>query len=414
KYHGVVDIGIDINDNREATYALVVVLVALNGHLKTPISYYFIRSLNAEERANIITNNLIILSENGINNIRSITFDGAASNLSMIIKLGCNAKENLNETSFLHLISKEPIYVVPDACHMLKLVRNTFSDCDIIDNEGRIISWKCLEKLVELQEKENLYPGTKITRRHIDFHNEKMKVKLAAQVLSARVAKALIFLNHINSEFSEVSPTATFCQMFNNIFDLPIIEENILNYINYIKSLQAVDKKSGVLIPILQSPKKTGFWGFIVGMNSTLHITKYLFEKKVITYFLSYKMSQDHTETFFSSIRRMGGFNNNPTCLQFKRAYKKLMTHVHAIAPENANCTVQDKTYILQSEITTPNVDELDNIFTSFDHDYQSSNSWCWNEYNTEVVTYIAGVVIKSIKKKIKCDVLPKFRGYRN
>lgn len=51
-------------------------------------------------------------------------------------------------------------------------------------------------------------------------------------------------------------------------------------------------------------------------------------------------MSQDHIETFFSSIRRMGGLNNNPTCLQFKRTYKKLMTHVYAIVPEGANCTV--------------------------------------------------------------------------
>ena len=71
-------------------------LVALNGHFKTPISYYFIRSLNAEERTNIITNNLITLNDNDINNIRSITFDGAASNISMIEKLGVqNVKENI-------------------------------------------------------------------------------------------------------------------------------------------------------------------------------------------------------------------------------------------------------------------------------------------------------------------------------
>lgn len=121
KYYGFVDIGMDgndINDDREATYALVIIL-ALNGHFKTPISYYFIRSLNAEERANIITNNLIVLSDNGIKNIRSITFDGAASNLSMIQKLGSNVKEDVTKTSFQHPISKEPIYVVPDACHML-------------------------------------------------------------------------------------------------------------------------------------------------------------------------------------------------------------------------------------------------------------------------------------------------------
>lgn len=73
KSYGLVDVGInldDIDDDREATYAFVVMLVALNGHFKTPISYYFIKSLNAEERANLITNNLIILSEKDIKNIR--------------------------------------------------------------------------------------------------------------------------------------------------------------------------------------------------------------------------------------------------------------------------------------------------------------------------------------------------------
>jgi len=69
----------------------------------------------------------------------------------------------------------------------------------------------------------------------------------------------------------------------------------------------------------------------------------------------------------------MGGLNNNPTCLQFKRAYKKLMIHVHAIVPEEANCTVQDDTQILKSQIETEKSDEIfDNIFTLFDHDYVS------------------------------------------
>lgn len=431
QYHGLVDIGMDINDfndDREATYVFVIMLVALNAHFKTPISFYFIRSLNAEERANIITNNLIILNDNGIKNIRSITFDGAASNLSMIQKLGIpNIKEDLNKTSFDHPITKEPIYVIPDACHMIKLIRNMLNIYNIINDEGRIVSWTFLVKLVQLQEKENIHLGTKITNRHINFHNEKMKVKLAAQIFSTRVSDTLIFLNHTKSEFAEALPTARFCQIFNNIFDimnsrrkfgkneteqcisienLSKIEANINNYITYIKSLKLVDKKSDMVIPILESKRRVGFWGLIFGMNSVLNIAKYLFEKKYISYLLTYKMSQDHIETFFSSIRRMGGLNNNPTCLQFKRAYKKLMTHVHAIVPEGANCSVQDETQILKSQIETEKSDEiLDNIFTSFDHDYESPNGWCWNEYNSEVVTYIAGYVIKTIKNKIKCDM---------
>jgi len=88
---------------------------------------------------------------NGIKDIRSITFDGAASNILMIQKLEIpNIKEDLNKTSFDHSITKEPIYVIPDACHMIKLIRNMLSIYNIIDNEDKIISWTYLVKLVQL------------------------------------------------------------------------------------------------------------------------------------------------------------------------------------------------------------------------------------------------------------------------
>lgn len=40
-------------------------------------------------------------------------------------------------------------------------------------------------------------------------------------------------------------------------------------------------------------------------------------------YLLTYKLSQDYLETFFSAISR-GGFNNNPNVFQLKSAYKRL------------------------------------------------------------------------------------------
>uniref|UniRef100_A0AAV2LW01 Transposable element P transposase-like RNase H C-terminal domain-containing protein n=1 Tax=Knipowitschia caucasica TaxID=637954 RepID=A0AAV2LW01_KNICA len=42
-------------------------------------------------------------------------------------------------------------------------------------------------------------------------------------------------------------------------------------------------------------------------------------------YLLTYKLSQDHLELFFSSVRARGGFNNNPTTTQFTAAYKRLL-----------------------------------------------------------------------------------------
>jgi len=44
-------------------------------------------------------------------------------------------------------------------------------------------------------------------------------------------------------------------------------------------------------------------------------------------FILTYKISQDHLEMFFSAIRAKGGFNNNPTTMQFEAAYKRLLIH---------------------------------------------------------------------------------------
>ena len=40
-----------------------------------------------------------------------------------------------------------------------------------------------------------------------------------------------------------------------------------------------------------------------------------------------------------------------------------------------------------------------------FEHDYVGSNGWWWNEYRDEVVTYIAGAIVRSIKNTLKCEM---------
>ncbi|CAL1671743.1 unnamed protein product [Lasius platythorax] len=166
QYHGQVDLGLDNDESEEATYALVIMLVCLNGHFKTPISYYFIKSLTAKARANIIKEVLTVLHNHGICDIRSITFDGASTNLAMVKHLGANISDVEKDSVFEHFVTKELIVIVPDACHMLKLARNTLAEYNIVDNEGNVIKWSYLIKLVERQEESRLHPATKIRRRH--------------------------------------------------------------------------------------------------------------------------------------------------------------------------------------------------------------------------------------------------------
>lgn len=61
-------------------------------------------------------------------NVVSLTFDGAQSNIRMAKKL--DAEINFTEKSSMYFpnpITKEPIFVIIDACHAIKLVRNALA-----------------------------------------------------------------------------------------------------------------------------------------------------------------------------------------------------------------------------------------------------------------------------------------------
>lgn len=231
KYQGFVDIGTDISSDEElqsfggpkAKYALVFLAVSLNDHWKVPLAYFLISKLTGSERASLLEKCLYLLHATGAKTY-SITFDGAPVNIAMCTALGaCYDYENNFKPWFPHPITNEEVYTFWDACHMLKLCRNTFGEKRIlIDGEGGKIDWKFIDNLVKIQQKQGLNAATKLTSRHVEFNNEKMKVKLAAQVLSVSVSHALTFCERKvkDDDFVNSSATAKFCLMLNNCFDI--------------------------------------------------------------------------------------------------------------------------------------------------------------------------------------------------
>ncbi|TGZ52056.1 THAP domain-containing protein 9 [Temnothorax longispinosus] len=121
KITGFVSDANDSSDKKKctvmATQAMIVMIVCLNEHWKIPMGYYFINSLNGEERAWLVSQCLTSLHDIGIN-VVSLTFDGAQSNVKMAKKLG--AEFNFTEKAsmhFSHPVTKEPIFLIINACH---------------------------------------------------------------------------------------------------------------------------------------------------------------------------------------------------------------------------------------------------------------------------------------------------------
>lgn len=441
EYVGYINFGKKMNDSHvpEASSAIVLMLVAVNGHWKIPIAYYFIESLNAIERANIVNETLTYVHETGVL-ITSITFDGPRYNFAMATTLG--AKLNIGDLQvyFLHPVSKAKVFVICDPCHMLKLIRNLFGKLQVIvDGDGNIIRWSFLEKLVQFQE-HGLHAATKLRRRHLNWQNEKMKVFLAAQTLSNSVAKALLYLRedlHL-PDFINSEATEKFCYIVNEAFDIlnsrnkfntdphkmPISECNIhemrrkiANIEKYLASLTV----NGQLV--IHTTHKTGFIGTIISLHSVIGIfDTWIAPNSSVHYLLTYKVSQDHLELFFSAIRSRCGNNNNPTCLQFIAAFRKLLVHAQISGSKYANCLAQDNTPFLHifpikaksgiDDITINNKDydislNAEDSNVNHDHDYYLHTAFnnLNKSYIDDIIAYIAGFIAYKILRKLSCDI---------
>ena len=243
---------------------------------------------------------------------------------------------------------------------MLKLVRNTLASQTLIDGDGKHIKWQYIEELHKLQEGEGLRAANKLRTPHIEWQRQKMKVNLAAQVISNSVGNALELCLALNlPQFKGCEATVVFFKTFDSLFDIlnlrnplaknfkaPMTLHNQHMWKNFLEQttqyIRTRKNTSGTLM--IHTNRKTAFLGFLMAIQSVTA----LFSDIVIgspdqlprlKYLLTYKLSQDHLELFFDCVRCHLGGNNNPTCRQFVAAYKRLLVQNEIKALKNANCT---------------------------------------------------------------------------
>lgn len=330
-----------------ATDALVIMVSGIENSFKIPIAYFLTTGMQAAENAFILNQSLSKLNEIGAK-VTSITFDGAKQNLGAAKLLGVNF--NLEKPCFKNPYDEDfSVYIILDA------------------REGNEIKWQLFEDLVLLQLSENINLGNKLTKTHMEFENRKMNVRLEAQTLSISTATSIEYLDKIikNEKFANSGATTKYFRTFNNLFDImnsklnhckngykqPFSEENIKEFISYfkvaaeyIRGLQIEEK--GKRKSVLQTKSFTPFIGFLNNMVSFVGIYNDYIKKYGQENFYAFSVSQDHLESFFGCIRRMGSTNDNPTAQQFCGAYRKLLFHNEVTSSEGSNC-LNDVTKIL-------------------------------------------------------------------
>lgn len=200
-----------------------------------------------------------------------------------------------------------------------------------------------------------------------------MHVRTAVETLSASTANAMEFImKNGNVEFAESSATIKGVRYFDSLWDVfntqrirtdvanvyksalnPKNKNEIFSFLNevkeYILSLRILNPKTKKKIPIVKSIWKTGFRGFVVNIISLMDMYSEFVEKnEYMDYLATYRLSQDHLEMFFGKIRSMNGSNDNPTAVQFKSAYRKLLQNLDIKVSRDSNVK-----FIVPSNILT-------------------------------------------------------------
>lgn len=431
----------DNEPRKEANQMIAFLVRGMEENFQLLVAYHFVVSLNAASKKKLLMEVIDKIIETGTI-ISNITFDGFSANKTMCTtELGANF--DIYSPSFKPYFTASNgrrIYIIFDPSHMHKLVRNKFSEYrKFFNGENEKILWKYIEDLVRYSNEKEFSHTHKLGRKHIEWHNNKMKVNIACQTLSESVAQSIQFLMDSNyPEFKNANATIEFIKIFNNLFDTlntkfcqnpkkysnvyrkPISFQNkneIFQFFdratNYIKNLKFADK-TGVIKYVLKSNINTGFMGYIVTMQSLkLMYNQFVYEEKILQSIATYYVSQDFIEITFGKLRSPNfcGYNDNPTSVQVYGNYRKVLLHDIVCVSKRGNCIEYDAISRPYSNIFTvstvknknddfeePLAHEYELLFEKLSQIEQMEQSSLTDDLKNFNIAHIANIIEEKIK----------------
>lgn len=334
-----------------ANNVLVFMFTSLNCKDSIPIAYYAVKSLDAQEKRDLILEILSALHSIDVK-VANITFDGLRSNIATCNLLGASLDPKNLVPYFPHPIDKSNVYVMLDACHALKLVRNALGDLGRINDprQGSIL-WKHYMDLNNLKDR-SMFVTHRLNKRHIQYSRNRMNVRLAAQIFSNSAAASMAHLKRIGvEEFQNCESTISFTENMDKTFDTMNSKEDrpgfkgVFNANNYTAVFEHFDYMNTYIRQLkfyrklcINSCRKTGFIAILINMIVIRRLYEELVQTGVLECLPTFYLSQDVLESFFSRIRSLLGANDNPTQQQFKSAIRKLLFINEVCSSDFANC----------------------------------------------------------------------------
>ena len=411
---GFEDLGEGKKSNLVANSALVFMARGIVESWKQPVSYYLVNeSCNSDFLKEIVEENLLQLGSMGLNVLATVS-DQGSNFLRFYESLGVSV-----DRPFFEMHGKR-YFTIFDPPHLLKSIRNNLLQYNF-QFEEKTASWKDVSAFFDKEQKLAIRTAPKLTVKHINpTQFAKMKVKLATQVFSHSVAAGINTYVALNGLPSSAVGTAELLSRFDQIFDLcnslsfkdtkicrrPLTSssphlEQMKKGANFIASIKVINAAT--------RENRTNYLKCLKGWCITLQAIPELWSRLNrdfdTTFLVTRQLNQDPLENFFGSIRQQGGNSDNPTPVQFKRAYRKLF-HTNLLSVSSTNCEI-DENVLLTQLTDIQNLPELPpvevgplKIVTS---DY-SSEHIDKRIFKDNAMAYVAGYLLRKTFQKHKCE----------
>jgi hypothetical protein len=365
----------------------------------------------------------IIESLAGCNiNVRAVVSDMGAGNRAMWKIAGITANRDRVQSSIPHpSFPEQDLYFFADIPHLLKNIRNCMLANDILlpteivrefELKSKTVSIKHVHKLIEIQENSNFKLAPSLSKKHVEPKQyEKMKVNIAAQLLSHSTASALRYAVHDNLLPLDALTTAWFIELVNSWFDAA----------NARRRCEALYAKSGpkirALLMMMEIVPKLTFsgrqqssWkpiqtGILVSTQSLLDLFASLVASGSYNYLLTSRLTQDALENLFSQIRGRG--NSHPNPVHFRHCLRLITISQFLATPKRSSYDSSDCEFavsLLKSTKVQPK--ELSVNINSAPNDLQMQHSagpmTVATSHENNALCYITGWIAFKLKSQLK------------
>jgi hypothetical protein len=345
-----------------ASHALVFMVRGLTTAWKQVIAYYLTGdSMSGVSLWDITRSIILALGSSGIN-VRAVVSDMGSSNRAMWKVVGVAAGRDSVKSSIVHpFFQEQDLYFLADVPHLLKNVRNCLLTQDIVlpasvlaeyDLPSAEVRMKHVSKLVELQENSDLKIAPSLSRHHVEPKQfQKMKVGLAAQLISHSTASALRFAVQADLLPQEALTTAWFLEFVNNWFDVANARCRSQGL------FQSSGAKVQTLLTMLEIAPKLTFsggrnstWkpiqtGILISTQSLLDLYASLVATGNYHFLLTSRLTQDALENLFSQIRGRG--DSHPSPVHFRHCLRLISVAQFMKVTDRSSYSIDDSTYAM-------------------------------------------------------------------